>query len=263
MRTKNITSVFVMLTAIVLLGASCGQKPSGTTAPTDTDQGSIKSTTKSDACGNPYYPFKEGLTIAYGITPTTGAAGDSDYTYRITKVTGTTASISVALASGATVEMSADCASGSVAMNGSSNLGAALEGQKFKTTVLKSSGTFMPPNVSAGTTWSNSEEVEMELTDGSIAGMDKINLTTAEQSKAVSEESITVPAGTYKAMKVELTRTTTSKFIGAPAGFKLPEMPPSVSKSTEWWVKGVGMVKSVTTVDGKTSTTEAKSVSGL
>lgn len=202
------------------------------------------------------------MAIAYSVSPSSGAVGDSDYTNRVLSVSGTKASIRVEMANGANTDMEADCASGSVSMKGSSGL-AALEGTKFETTVLESSGTFMPANVRVGTTWSNSQTVEMKLTEGEVAGANKIISTTAEDSKAVSEESITVPAGTYKAMKVEITRTTSTKFVSAPGGSTLPDMPPSVATSTEWWVKGIGMVKSVTITDGNTSTREAKSVSGL
>lgn len=263
MRTKNFASVLVIMSSLILMGASCGQKAAVTTNVNVTSPSNQTTSKSSDECGNPYYPFKKGLTIAYGVTPTSGAAGDSDYTYRIVNVSGTTASIQVAMAEGATVDMTADCASGSVALKGSSNLGSALEGVEFKTTVLSSSGTYMPANVSAGSTWKNTETVKMEITgDTSAAAMGPIESTTTEESKAIGVESVKVQAGTYTAMKVEVTRTITTKLSASPSGFKLPEMPPTISKSTEWWVKGIGMVKTDTTMDGKISTTEAKSVSG-
>ena len=121
----------------------------------------------------------------------------------------------------------------------------------------------MPANAAAGTTWSNSQTIRMDSTGGPTAALGAITSTTTEQSRAVGEESVTVPAGTYDALKVEVTRTTAAKFSGTPAGVKLPEMPPSTATSTEWWVKGIGMVKMVTKSEGTTSTVEAKSVTGL
>lgn len=256
MRKNNFATVSAMLMALVLLGASCGQKP-----PAATNDQATPSAKYSDTCGNPYYPFKQGLTIAYTVSPSTGAVGDSDYTLSIIKVAGTTATTRAVTATGASVDLEADCSSGSVALKGSSGLGAAMENVKFKTTVLSSSGTYMPANVSAGTTWENSETIRMEVTDGSSAALGPIELTTTEKSKAIGEESIKVQAGTYKAMKIEVTRTTTSKFSST-AGIKLPDMPPTISTSTEWWVKGIGMIKSETITDGEKSTTEAKSVTG-
>jgi hypothetical protein len=245
MPTKRSVSAWLLLAALALVGAGCGQ--SASVSP---------SSSTSDACGNPYYPFKPGLVIAYSVSPSTGAVGDSDYSMRTVSVSGTAATIRIEMAGGGIAEMEADCQSGSVALKGSSNLGAAMQGMQFKTTVVSSSGTYMPANVAAGTTWSNSETVKMELTGGPGADMGPITLTTEEQSRAIGEESVTVPAGTYRAMKVELTRTSTSKLD---SGFAIP---PSTVQSTEWWVKGIGLVKSVTVSEGETSTVVAKSVTG-
>ncbi|HBD04923.1 TPA: hypothetical protein DCZ32_00505 [Candidatus Uhrbacteria bacterium] len=255
MHTKHFYTVLLLLASLTLAGAGCGQKASEST---DTAPTSSQGSKTSDACGNPYYPFKPGLTIAYSVTPPAGVAGDSDFTTRIISVSGTKAKVSVELAGGLTADMEADCASGSVALNGSSGLDSAMEGVKFKTTVISSSGTFMPANVKTGSTWSNSETIKMEITEGPTANFGPITITTTENSKAVSEESVTVPAGTYKAVKVELTRTSKSEFSGAYA----INMPETTSTSTEWWVKGIGMVKTITVTDGETSTTEAKSVTG-
>jgi len=260
MRTKHFTSALLLVTSLTLLGAGCGQTTSEPTATTK--EPVAKGSAYSDACGNPYYPFKPGLAIAYKVSPSTGAEGDSDYTIRTLSVSGTTAKTRTEMAGGVTADMEADCASGSVELKGSSNLDAAAQGVGFKTTVLASSGTFMPSNVSAGTVWNNSETILMEFTEGASASMGPITSTTTEQSRAIGEESVTVPAGTYTAIKVELTRTITSKFSGGPKGIKLPAMPPTTVKSTEWWVKGIGMVKSVTVSEGQTSTVEAKSITG-
>jgi hypothetical protein len=262
MRIKHFISSLFLLGALTIIGAGCGQKtpapspsPANRAAPTN-------AAPVSDECGNPYYPFKPGLAIAYRVSPTTGAAGGSDYTIRTVGVNGTVATVRAETAGGGSADMEADCANGSVALKGSSGLDAAVGGTKFKTTVLSSSGTSMPANLAPGATWNHSETIKMEMTSGTVAGMDTITMTTTEQGRAVGQESVTVPAGTYDAMKIELTRTTASKFSGTPSGMKIPEMPPDTTTATEWWVKGIGMVKSVTVDKGQTSTVEAKSVTG-
>jgi hypothetical protein len=246
----------LFISSLLLLTAGCAQQTSLTTNTEPSKPSTTTSVSTSDSCGNPYYPFKSGLVIAYRVTPTTGAAGSSDYTIRILSVTGTTAATRAEFAGGVIADMTADCASGSVALKGSSGLSAAMQDVKFKTTVVSSSGTFMPADVKAGATWSNSETIIMELTGGPAASMGPITMTTTEESKAIGEESVTVPAGTYTAMKVELTRKTISK-----ANFGT--IPESTSTSTEWWVKGIGMVKTVTKTEDGTSTIEAKSITGL
>ena len=271
---KKLASVSLLLASLVLVGAGCGQKPSvSVKAPGAANPAPALNpgAATSDACGNPYYPFKPGLTIAYGVTPFAKVAGDTDYVIRTVSVTGTAAVFRAEMAGGVKTDVEANCAGGSVEMKGTFGLGATAQGMKVKVTVVSSNGTFMPADVSAGTTWSNSQTVKMDSTGGSAAVTDlgPITITTAERSRAIAEESVTVPAGTYKAIKVELTRTSTSEFSGPPPGaklppgMKLPAMPPSTWKSTEWWVKGIGMVKTVTTGQDGTTTVVAKSVTGL
>src|SRR3972149_845964 len=151
MRTLK-TFAMLAIAAVVLLGASCSKK-----SPATTDTSADAKSAYSDTCGNPYYPFKPGLTIAYQVTPAVGAVGSSDYTISIVKVEGTTATTRAEMFNGAIAEIEADCASGSVALKGSSGLGAALEGVTFKTTVVSSSGSSMPARVKTGTTWAHSE----------------------------------------------------------------------------------------------------------
>lgn len=251
MRAKFFYRVPLLVASLLLLGAGCLSK-----APVSTNTNTETKVITQDTCGNSYYPFKPGLAIAYRVTPPMKVAGDSDYTIRIVSLSGTTAAIRAEFAEGGTADMTADCASGSVALKGSSSLGAALQGVELKTTVISSSGTEMPADVKAGSTWSNTETIKMEVTGGPAASLGPITVTTKEDSRAIGEESVTVPAGTYRAMKVELKRTTTS-------AAKVAVIPPSTDTSTEWWVKGVGMIKSVTKSEDGTSTTEAKSVTGL
>ncbi|MDD5725871.1 MAG: hypothetical protein PHC53_00460 [Patescibacteria group bacterium] len=195
------------------------------------------------------------MAITYHETSKTLTGANSDYTLRTVSVAGTTATVRAELASGGSADMTADCASGSVTMKGSSGLGAAVQGTTFKTTVVSSSGTFMPADVKAGSTWDSSETIRMDLTGSSAASMGPITVTTTEQSLAIGNEPVTVPAGTFTAMKVEIKRTSSS-------AAKLGKIPPSTEKSTEWWVKGVGMVKSVTIGPDGTSTIEAKLITG-
>ncbi|MFA6447376.1 MAG: hypothetical protein WCW31_03935 [Patescibacteria group bacterium] len=250
MRYKYLILTPLIFAALTLVGAGCGPK-----ASVSTNETGGPSTTASDECGNPYYPFKSGMAITYHESSTNKAVESSDYTIRTVKVVGTTATIRAELGDGATADMTADCASGSVALKGSSSLGAAAEGTTFKTTVISSEGTSMPADVKAGSTWNHSETIQMDLEGGAAAGLGSIKMTTTEKSRAISEESVTVPAGTFKAIKVEVKRTTTS-------AAKIGNIPATTQTTTEWWVKGIGMVKSVTVGQEGTTTTEAKKITG-
>lgn len=246
MHTKR--TISFLLTSLVLVGAGCGQSASVATNGTPTEK---PSTTTSESCGNPYFGFKPGLTIAYSVTPFTKIAGDADYTTSIVGVSGNTVSAHTEMAGGITSNVNVDCKNHSVI---------STDGQDFKMTTVSSSGTFMPSDMKAGSTWSNEQTVQLESSSdaAAAAGMGVFTITTTEQSHAVAEESITIKAGTYKTVKVEATRVSTNQFTGSAAN----KTPPSTSTSVEWWVKGIGMVKSITTGQGSTSTIEAKSITG-
>ena len=281
MRTKNLVYVSLLLGSLMFVGAGCGQKTSVSTdaatgsnaAPAANKQpapapAEVSSTTTSDSCGNPYYPFKPGLTITYTVTPP--VPGDSDHTMRIEKVTGNTASIHTEM-DGGTTDLEAECANGSIVMKGSLDSGPAGQGTKYKATVVAPTGIFMPADARVGSTWKNSGTLKMEPISGTASDSDPgaFLVTSTEQGRAVSEESVTVPAGTFQALKVELTTTSIMDFSNSPAYKDLPpEMkPPSTLEqtwtSTEWWVKGVGMVKTTTKREDRSATTVAKSITGL
>lgn len=248
MRTNHLVSSLLLLTSLTLLGAGCGQ---GTSVSTNGEPTSKPSTTTSDSCNNPYYGFKSGLSIAFSVTPFKKIAGDSDYTTTILARSGNTVTARTEIVGGITTTMKIDCVNHSVV---------STDGQDFKMNVVSSSGTFMPPNVKPGSTWSNTQTASLESSseEAKAVGMSTFLITTTEDARAVAEESITIKAGTYKAIKVELTQTSTSQFEGA----KKTTTTPSTYTSTEWWVKGIGMVKSVTKSQSGTTTNEAKSITG-
>lgn len=248
MRMKRFSSVLFLSASLALIGAGCDQKAS---VSTDTPpQERPSTTTSNDSCNNPYLAFRPGLTVAYSVEPKGVGAGDSDYTTKIVSVSGDIALVRTEMENGRVSNMQINCKDGSMVDT---------QDQKFKVTRVSSSGTFMPPNVKAGSTWSNTQTLKMEPTDESDASFGAVLFTTTEQGRVVAEESITVQAGTYKAIKVELTQIQTDKLVGA----KLDRSPPSTLTFTEWRVKGIGMVKTVTKNQDVTSTVEAKSITGL
>lgn len=273
MAKKRFVSVSFLLASLALVGAGCGQSASvavnaPAAPPTENRQTPPPAPKVADTCGNPYYPLKAGLVISYGVTSSVGASTNADYTLRVLESTGTTATIRSELSNGISADLQVDCAGGTVTMKGAFDLGTAMQGTKVKTTVVSSSGTYLPAKVAVGTAWENAQTMKVEMSGGPTAGMGPITTTTTAKSKAVGQESVTVPAGTYDALKVETTRTTSVELSGMPDGVKLPpgmKIPtpaPTVTTSTEWWVKGIGLVKSVSTSGKVITTVEAKTVTG-
>lgn len=271
MRGKHLISVSFLLASLALVGAGCAQNEAVSTkdAPAASEPVSKPSAMTADPCGNPYYPFKPGLTIAYTVTPP--VPGDSDHTVRIDKVIGNTASIHTEIDDGVSTDMEAECTNGSIVMKGSLDSGPVGKGAKYKVTVITSTGMFMPADVHVGSTWKNSGTSRMEEISGTEPAPDSgvLVVTSTEQGRAVSEESVTVPAGTFQALKVELTSTSIMDYSDSSAYSNLPPGTKSSSTleqtwiSTEWWVKGIGMVKSTTKSEDRSATTVAQSITGL
>lgn len=279
MRQKRSASALVLLASLMLVGAGCNQKANVNASvgaamepreqrPATAPPVAQPSAPANDICGNPYYPFKAGLAVTYGVSTSPSSKPLPDYTLRVVSVTGSTATLRVDMENSVGADLTADCANGTVALKGVFDLGTVARGMKVKSTVVSQTGTYLPADVAVGSTWSNAQTIKVEMTEGPGAGMGPITTSTSTENKAVGTESVTVPAGTYEAMKVEVKRTTTSDIPAMPAGMKLPPSvkpptpPPTVTTSTEWWVKGIGLVKNVSVSQGTTTTVVAKSVSG-
>ena len=104
---------------------------------------------------------------------------------------------------------------------------------RFVVTTDRASGEFLPQHIDIGSVWSSSFDVtitpRIQAVEENDTPMRPMSMSVTIERGAIVKERVTVPAGTYDALKV---RTTTS-FDGQ-----------VVMNGTEWWVKDVGMVKS-------------------
>jgi len=66
--------------------------------------------------------------------------------------------------------------------------------------------------------------------------------TTMTNIRCIGKETITVPAGTFEAYKVTTTSTTEASGFGTGRS-------PIINTSTTWYVRGIGVVKSINTDD--------------
>ncbi|MDB5045636.1 MAG: hypothetical protein JWQ08_1686 [Deinococcus sp.] len=101
---------------------------------------------------------------------------------------------------------------------------------------------FLPPSSAwkLGYSWTST---------GKISGMAGMTITTTTQSRIAAAERITTPAGTFNTLRVE---SATATRMQPPSGTKLPEGMDAAalskamnrtSKSTTWYAKGVGTVR--------------------
>lgn len=180
-------------------------------------------------CSNPYYPLKNGLSIEY---QTTTGKTVSSYVTSVSDVTADSAKLTFFFPEKKlTLDQNVTCVNGSIRTGSFMNLGAA--GQ-MKTETKSVEGDLMPRDLAPGSTWSTKYKVL-----ATVAGRE-MTMDVTSDAKVIGEEQVTVPAGTFTALKVE--ETTTNSFVipGVPA------MKPTVSVTTQWWVRDVGAVKMVT-----------------
>jgi hypothetical protein len=185
-------------------------------------------------CANPYYPVREGATWNYQGT----SSLTEPYTF--------TDSISSVRADGFTLTSEFDeltrtqewaCTpDGIVALQ----LGGGLTTAQTSLTVetQSASGVTYPAEVDAGDTWSHSIEftgtMDIAGNPGDAEGSTRSDFT------ALGVESVSVPAGTFEAMKVEIQTT-----FEATVTFQGVSVPVTFTTTTlSWYAEGVGWVKS-------------------
>jgi len=258
---------------LLLAGAGCGKTPAATApgapvqpgkapavAPTPT---STQPTTPTPApapaaepvvqptspCEHPYYPLIPGYAISYS-----SQSGGSriNYTMTVGGVSEESAQISFAFVNPAvTVNQELGCQAGSILAKTYLDMSSALGGADLKVETKNASGDIMPAELQVGTSWNNRFETTLTPGPKFPAKIGPMTAVIDVTNRVVGEERVTVPAGTFTALKVEVNSTQTINIPNVPA------QPPQTSTGYQWWVKGVGLVKQTS---GK-SVTEATAIS--
>lgn len=217
--------------------------------------GSGAAPANSGNCTNPYYPFKVGSKIVY---KTTHGTTNSNYTMEVQPADNadTHKLVYTFTVRGQSFPITQEfvCDRDGIRAKGMLDLASALGGANFSFETNSVDGPFMPADMSVGTKWETTYNVTLHTTNAAMARMmEGKHQTTHIASEVVGEESITVAAGTYRALKVKMQIDITSEILPNP-----------IRTTTEtWFVRNIGMVKSISTSNGQTTTSEATSVSGF
>jgi len=205
----------------------------------------------SPACNNPLYPVVVGASWSYSLT---GPLPDT-FTRSIAALTTNGFTDQDIFGSGATRTGQWTCDSGdliSLDPGGGSvtaNVQTASSSTDFQTTALD--GVTLPAGVTSGTSWTQDFTLEgvQDLNGQQVTSKN----VTSYSCTASGEESITVAAGSFTAMRVEcLTNITITITM---AGMDIPTS--ITSTSTSWYAPGVGMVKTDSLLsDGSTTSIE-------
>jgi hypothetical protein len=191
----------------------------------------------SGQCANAYYPVRENATWTYSSTG--GPAGGYGFTDTITSVREDGFTLSSQFGSLTRSQEWACQPEGLVALQlgGTSaailnedNMQAALE-------VDHVNGVTFPSTINPGDTWQHALEFTGRIT---VAGQDIDAKGDAQSSfQAVGYESVTVPAGTFDALKIHVDTT-----ININGSFNGISFPVKVSTPYDYWfVQDVGWVK--------------------
>ncbi|HTM68097.1 MAG TPA: hypothetical protein VL426_02255 [Candidatus Binatia bacterium] len=258
-RTAVLASV---IASLVILGAGCGKKPPQN--PPSPPPAAVRPAPAPseppvppppgpavNLCDNPYFALAAGMRIEYESSDANGKV--SPYTMTVMEASAAAAKLSYYYpATKYTFAQEIVCKDGSVTTE--TMLGAPGASGSAATQTKRSEGQLLPKDVHAGSTWSASYETVLTTQAAPGAASAPVTMTVDAKSKAVGEEQVTVPAGTFTAMKVETTSTANLVMEGAPPS------DPRITMTQQWWVKGLGLVRSVSKADGGTTTVVATKV---
>ena len=245
---KNILGI---LFSISLLLGACGGSP----APVPTagaGEGEapappiLAPTLESDGaglCSSDYFPVAVGATWTYSGT---GMTGDFIWTTTITEVSESSFTMTNQFDELVTTQQWSCTVEGLAALQYGGGPEATISATgvtgTFETT--DTSGVSFPVHLASGDTWEQSFTIhgDMELAEGLTASTDG---SVTQSFAAIGIEPVTVPAGPFDAMRIEGTVTfdltlNMGEGLTAPMNFS--------SVTTNWWVQGLGWVKSDSSV---------------
>jgi hypothetical protein len=203
-------------------------------------------------CGVPYYPVRAGLEKQYRVTYERDAAPAATYTESYANIGPDSFTLRYRFAE-LSVDTGWNCApEGMVALE-YGKLDSARQNANFKMETVGRTGVTIPAAASwrEGEGWRSSYDIRTELAGqqgASGRGSGTIEIT----NRVTGRERVTVPAGSYDALKVESTMA--MKLIVRVGQLSQPTSTNVRNKS--WFAENVGMVKSVSAGDFAGATTE-------
>jgi hypothetical protein len=188
-------------------------------------------------CANAYYPVREGATWSYKSTG--GPAGEYSFTDTISSVREDGFTLSSQFGDLTRTQEWACKPEGLVALQlgGPSAATLSSENMQMNLEVKNVSGVTFPSEINPGDQWQHNLDFEGKMT---IVNQEGAATGNAQSSfNAIGTESVTVPAGTFDALKIQIDTT-----LNISVSFQGVSVPVSFSGSYNYWfVQGVGWVK--------------------
>ena len=210
----------------------------------------------ADACDNPYFPLRTGDEIEY---KNSGAGGENSYTMKVLETTPGSAKIEYIFGSksGVKVTQNLFCKDGRITTDTYMNMTSGTGGVEMRSDTEGVEGDLMPKDVKVGSTWTTKYTMASKIEGVEMpSGFGGFKMTVKSTNKVLKEEKVSVPAGTYLALKIEVVSSVDMSMPGIkfPAqqgrgSANMPEsginLPASTTSMTfyEWWAKGIGLIK--------------------
>ena len=201
-------------------------------------------------CANAYMPVVAGAAWNYTISE----PFPDTYTHSILAVNGSNFSEQDVFGSGVTRQGEWACQSGDlVALNPGGGASVSVDGLTSEYQTTSNSGITFPANPHPGDSWTQSVTLEGSQTINGYIAPAKNQTDTS--CTAVAMETVTVPAGTFQALRVECVINMQISVTADGNPFSTTINTTSIS----WYAPGVGMIKTVTSGNGLDSTIELTS----
>ncbi len=184
-------------------------------------------------CDNAYFPAVEGRTLTYRST--IPGMGESTIRHTFSDVTDSGFTLTMGLDESEGIVQQWTCSADGLLAPQLTQLPGLAEGMTFE--YVEASGATVPAadQMTAGHEWTTHYVVEVTLPDlgqGAMTMSETIDLVNT----VAGEEPVTVPAGTFDAVRVDTAGTVSVSIGGAPAN--------AVDMSiTSWYVRDTGLVR--------------------
>ena len=201
------------------------------------------------ACDHPYLPLRSGSSWTYSTTEGTS-------TWSVGSAAGTADSAQATMAiTVPEVAMTThwNCTSEGIISYDFGNISVAEMGEIVSMDVTDSSGVFLPAAslLAPGYSWSENYSLAMHVTAEGFS-IDT-TMSAAESWTAVGMETVSVPAGTFEALRVEGTENISMSGYMGMGGVD------TVVHATFWFAEGVGIVRYTSEAEGYSSVAELTS----
>lgn len=247
-KIKSILSLLLMIIFVAACSSPSNPSPTETQAPPATpteiateppvtSEGSGMPVAGKGLCANAYYPVREGATWSYKSTG--GPTGEYSFTDTISSVRDDGFTLSTQFGNLTRTQEWSCTPEGLVALQLGGAPAATLNAQNMQLNldVKNVSGVTFPSEISAGDQWQHNLDFEGKM---AVAGQEGAATGNAQTSfTAGGNESVTVPAGTFDALKIQIDTT-----LNINVSVQGVSVPVSFSGSYNYWfVQGLGWVK--------------------